>query len=175
MTATAPGHAAVADVLVARRGRLSGDRVFEGALRLVATSFVVLVLALIVTLVIASIPAIRSFGWRFLVGTNWDPVAESFGALPFVYGTLLSSLLAMLLAVPLGIGAAIYLAELAPFWVRPPIGFLIELLAAVPSVVYGLWASSCSRRSCAAGSSRSSAARWVSCRCSRGRRTVWAC
>ena len=139
MTATAPGHAAVADVLVARRGRLSGDRVFEGALRLVATSFVVLVLALIVTLVIASIPAIRSFGWRFLVRTNWDPVAESFGALPFVYGTLLSSLLAMLLAVPLGIGAAIYLAELAPFWVRPPIGFLIELLAAVPSVVYGLW------------------------------------
>jgi len=139
MTATAPGHAAVADVLVARRGRLSGDRIFAGALRLIATSFVVLVLALVVTLVIASVPAIRGFGWRFLVGTNWDPVAESFGALPFVYGTLLSSLLAMLLAVPLGIGAAIYLAELAPSWVRPPIGFLIELLAAVPSVVYGLW------------------------------------
>ncbi len=136
MTATAPGHAGV---LVARRGRLSGDRIFAGALRLVATSFVVLVLALIVTMVIASIPSIQSFGWRFLIGTNWDPVAESFGALPFVYGTLLSSLLAMLLAVPLGIGAAIFLAELAPFWIRPPIGFLIELLAAVPSVVYGLW------------------------------------
>jgi len=140
MTALAPGHATVADVPVARRSRrLSGDRVFTGALRLVATGFVVLVLALVVTLAMASIPAIRTFGWRFLIGTNWDPVAESFGALPFVYGTLVSSLLAMLLAVPLGIGAAIFLAELAPFWIRPPVGFLIELLAAVPSVVYGLW------------------------------------
>jgi phosphate transport system permease protein len=118
---------------------LSGDRVFAGILRVVAASFVALVLALVVTLVLASMPAIRTFGWRFIVGTNWDPVAESFGALPFIYGTVLSSLLAMALAVPLGIGAAIYLAELAPLSIRPPVGFLIELLAAVPSVVYGLW------------------------------------
>jgi phosphate transport system permease protein len=118
---------------------LSGDRVFTGILRVVAASFVGLVLALVVTLVLASVPAIRTFGWRFIVGTNWDPVAESFGALPFIYGTVLSSLLAMALAVPLGIGAAIYLAELAPLSIRPPLGFLIELLAAVPSVVYGLW------------------------------------
>jgi phosphate transport system permease protein len=121
------------------RVAVSGDRLFAGVLRLVAVSFVALVLALVVTLVVAAAPAMRSFGWRFVVGTDWDPVAESFGALPFIYGTLLSSLVAMALAVPLGIGAAIYLAELAPFWVRPPIGFLIELLAAVPSVVYGLW------------------------------------
>jgi phosphate transport system permease protein len=118
---------------------VSGDRVFTGLIRVVAASFVGLVLALVVTLVLASVPAIRTFGWRFIVGTNWDPVAESFGALPFIYGTLLSSLLAMSLAVPLGIGAAIYLAELAPSWIRPPVGFMIELLAAVPSVVYGLW------------------------------------
>jgi phosphate transport system permease protein len=117
----------------------SGDRIFGGLLRLVAAGFVGLVVALVVTLVVASAPALRTFGWRFLVGTNWDPVAESFGALPFIYGTLLSSLLAMCLAVPLGVGAAIYLAELAPFWIRPPLGFLIELLAAIPSVVYGLW------------------------------------
>jgi phosphate transport system permease protein len=121
------------------RIRVSGDRVFTGVLRVVAASFVALVLALVVTLVVASVPAIRTFGWRFIVGTDWDPVAESFGALPFIYGTLLSSLVAMALAVPLGIGAAIFLAELAPFWIRPPVGFLIELLAAVPSVVYGLW------------------------------------
>ncbi len=121
------------------RVRVSGDRVFTGVLRVVAASFVALVLTLIVTLVIAAAPAFRTFGWGFIVGTNWDPVAESFGALPFIYGTLLSSLVAMALAVPLGIGAAIYLAELAPFWIRPPVGFMIELLAAVPSVVYGLW------------------------------------
>jgi phosphate transport system permease protein len=139
MMAGAPGRAATAGVLVARRAGVSGDRFFAGVLRVVAGGFVVLVLALVLTLVIASLPAIRTFGWRFLVGTNWDPVAESFGALPFVYGTLLSSLLAMMLAVPLGIGAAIFLAELAPFWIRPPASFLIELLAAIPSVVYGLW------------------------------------
>src|SRR2546425_8379491 len=87
----------------------------------------------------AAWPAIQRFGWRFLVTSVWDPVAEQFGALPFVYGTLVSSFLAMLIAVPLGIGAAVYLAELAPPWVRPPVAFLVELVAAVPSVVYGLW------------------------------------
>ena len=135
------GADAAAGPWPARRARVatSGDRIFAGLIRLVAASFVVLVLALVTTLVVASVPAIRAFGWRFIVGTNWDPVAESFGALPFIYGTLLSSLLAMCLAVPLGIGAAIFLAELAPSWIRPPIGFLIELLAAIPSVVYGLW------------------------------------
>ncbi|MGH7377323.1 MAG: phosphate ABC transporter permease subunit PstC, partial [Candidatus Methylomirabilales bacterium] len=74
-----------------------------------------------------------------LVTSTWDPVAETFGALPFIYGTVVSSVLALLLAVPLSIGAAIYLAELAPLGIRPPITFLIELLAAIPSVVYGLW------------------------------------
>ena len=135
------GLEATVGPVLRRRARvsLSGDRVFNGVLRVVAASFVALVLALIVTLVVAAVPAIRTFGWRFIVGTDWDPVAESFGALPFIYGTLLSSLVAMALAVPLGIGAAIYLAELAPFWIRPPVGFIIELLAAVPSVVYGLW------------------------------------
>ncbi len=101
---------------------------------------VLLTAGLLVSLTWKSWPAIRTFGWRFLVTSTWDPVAESFGALPFIYGTLVSSALALLIAVPLSLGAAIYLAELAPFWVRPPIAFLIEMLAAVPSVVYGLWA-----------------------------------
>jgi phosphate transport system permease protein len=97
------------------------------------------VVALVLVMGRAALPAIRAFGWRFLVTSTWDPVAEVFGVLPLIYGTLVSSALALLLAVPLGLGSAIFLAELAPFWIRPPIAFLIELLAAVPSVVYGLW------------------------------------
>jgi phosphate transport system permease protein len=94
---------------------------------------------MIVSMLYAAWPAMRTFGWRFLASSTWDPVAEHFGAIPFVYGTVLSSLLALLIAVPLGIGAAIYLAELAPAWIRSPIAFLVELVAAVPSVIYGLW------------------------------------
>jgi phosphate transport system permease protein len=116
-----------------------GDRLFRLLLRAAATSVLLLVVGLAVEMVVGSLPALRAFGWRFLVTSVWDPVAEHFGAVPFVYGTLLSSLLALLIAVPLGVGAAIYLAELAPGWVRPPVTFLVELVAAVPSVVYGLW------------------------------------
>lgn len=86
-----------------------------------------------------ALPAIKAFGWPFLFSSEWDPVREHYGALPFIYGTLLSSFLALFLAVPLGIGAALFLAELAPQWIRPPVSFMIELLAAIPSVIYGLW------------------------------------
>jgi phosphate transport system permease protein len=116
-----------------------GDRVLRIVLKVAALAMVLLVLAMAAEMVRASAPAMRAFGWRFLVTSTWDPVAERFGAIPFVYGTLLSSLLALLLAVPLGVGAAVYLAELAPVWIRPPIAFLVELVAAVPSVIYGLW------------------------------------
>jgi phosphate transport system permease protein len=126
-------------VLRSSRGGVWGDRLFTGVVRACVGVFLLVMAGIIGALVYESWPAIRQFGWRFIVTSNWDPVAESFGALPFIYGTLVSSFLAMLIAVPLGIGAAIYLAELAPFWIRPPVGFLIELLAAVPSVVYGLW------------------------------------
>lgn len=80
------------------------------------------------------------FGLQFLTGIDWNPVTDTFGALPFIYGTLLTSFLAVLISVPIGLGIAIFLAELAPDWLRQPLGFLVELLAAVPSVVYGLWA-----------------------------------
>ena len=130
--------------LPARRRTLSrsrsGDRLFEWVVRCAVWGVVLLTAGLVVSLTWKSWPAIHTFGWRFLVTSTWDPVAESFGALPFIYGTLVSSALALLIAVPLSLGAAIYLAELAPFWIRPPIAFLIEMLAAVPSVVYGLWA-----------------------------------
>jgi phosphate transport system permease protein len=104
-----------------------------------ALTLIVLVLAMVLEMTRSAWPAIRAFGWRFLVTSTWDPVALRFGSLPFVYGTLVSSALALLIAVPLGLGAAIYLAELSPLWVRPPVAFLIELMAAVPSVIYGLW------------------------------------
>jgi phosphate transport system permease protein len=135
----APGSLPPPAIARRRGAPASGDRVFRAALRAVALAFIALVGALIVALAVEAWPAIRRFGWGFLVGTAWDPVAEQFSALPFVYGTLVSSLLALLIAVPLGLGAAIYLAEFAPAWIREPVGFLIELLAAVPSVVYGLW------------------------------------
>ncbi len=81
---------------------------------------------------------IEQFGWGFLWGTTWDPVAEKFGALPFLYGTLVTSAVALLIAVPMGLGVAIFLSELAPRWISDPIAFLVELLAAIPSVIYGL-------------------------------------
>lgn len=82
---------------------------------------------------------IDKFGWRFLVTSTWDPVTEQYGALPFIYGTLVSSLIALLIGVPLSIGAAIYLTDLAPLWLRQPLASIIEMLAAVPSVIWGLW------------------------------------
>ena len=95
--------------------------------------------AITISLTVAAWPAIEKFGLRFLVTSTWNPVSGRFGALPFVYGTLVSSGIALALAVPLGLGVAIFLSELAPRWLRVPVGFLVELLAAIPSVVYGLW------------------------------------
>lgn len=83
--------------------------------------------------------SIREFGFGFITGREWNPVLEEFGALPFIYGTLVSSFVALLISVPISLGVAIFLSELSPGWLRSPLGFLVELLAAVPSVVYGLW------------------------------------
>jgi phosphate transport system permease protein len=83
--------------------------------------------------------AIAKFGVGFLVHSKWDPVSDQFGALPFIFGTFVSSLIALLIAVPLGVAAALFLTELAPFWMRQPIVTVIEMLAAVPSVIFGLW------------------------------------
>jgi phosphate transport system permease protein len=116
-----------------------GDRVYHLVVRASVCLVLLLTAGLVAALVWESWEALRTFGFRFLVTSHWDPVAGEFGALPFIYGTLVSSVLALLIAVPLSLGAAIFLAELAPAWIRPPISFLIEMLAAVPSVVYGLW------------------------------------
>ncbi len=120
------------------RARL-GDRLFRGVTFLLAAAVVLLLALMTLKLFEAARPAIEAFGVAFLYGADWDPVAESYGALPFIYGTLVSSALALLIAVPLSLGVAVFLAELAPWWLRGPAGLLVELLAAVPSVVYGLW------------------------------------
>mgnify|MGYP001568519317 CR=1 FL=1 len=83
--------------------------------------------------------SIEKFGWNFLVNSTWDPVQETYGALPIIYGTIVSSILALLISFPLSIGVAIFLAELAPSWLEKPLSFLVELLAGIPSVIYGLW------------------------------------
>src|ERR1700739_4698106 len=83
--------------------------------------------------------AIRHFGFSFLTTSTWDPVAEQFGSLPFIYGTAVSSLIALIIAVPLSIATAVYLTELAPLWIRQPLISLVEMLAAIPSVILGLW------------------------------------
>ena len=116
-----------------------GDRVYSAVV--LSSVWLVLLLAggLVAALIWEAWDAIRAFGLQFLVTSHWDPVAGEFGALPFIYGTLVSSALALLIAVPLSLGAAIFLAEVAPAWIRSPTSFLIEMLAAVPSVVYGLW------------------------------------
>jgi phosphate transport system permease protein len=82
----------------------------------------------------------HAFGFKFFLGENWDPVNDKFGALPFIYGTLVSSLLALALAVPLAVGVAVFTTEMSPRWLRGPLAFTTELLAAIPSVIYGLWA-----------------------------------
>lgn len=116
-----------------------GDTIFRGASRFFALLVVALLVAMAYEMARASTASFEEFGWRFVISRDWDPVNEQFGALPFIYGTVVSSLLALFIAVPVALGIAIYLSELAPLWLRKPVGFLVELLAAVPSVVYGLW------------------------------------
>ena len=95
--------------------------------------------SLIYYLFVGSIPILKTVGLSFFIGQNWDPNADSYGALPFIYGTLLTSLVALLIAVPVALCAALLLTEIAPSKIAKPFGFMIEMLAAIPSVVYGLW------------------------------------
>jgi phosphate transport system permease protein len=120
-------------------GASVGDTIFKWVLILSALAIPVLLGGLLFELVKGSMPAIREFGLGFLTSATWDPVAEQFGAWPLIFGTLLTSFLALLLAVPLSLGVAIYLTEFAPGRIRQPVAMVIELLAAIPSVVYGLW------------------------------------
>jgi phosphate transport system permease protein len=117
----------------------AGDRLFLFAIYCAVAVFALLVAMLFVELVKGSWASIVHFGAPFLWSSQWNPVQDAFGALPFIYGTVVSSLIAILLAGFVGIFAAAYLAEFAPSWLARPLSFVIELLAAVPSVVFGLW------------------------------------
>ncbi len=116
-----------------------GDKIFKGSLTLAALAVPILLAFLVYELWDGAALAIERYGFGFVTSSTWDPVAEEFGALPLIFGTLASSILALLIAVPLSLGVAIYLTEFAPKVVRQPVAFLIGLLAAIPSVVYGLW------------------------------------
>ncbi len=122
------------------RQRLFGDRIFGLSTLGLALVVLGLLIALTIVLIQACLPSLQQFGLNFLVSTDWDPVNDVYGALPFIYGTAVSSALALAIAVPLSLGVALCLSELAPAWLKRPIAFLVELLAAIPSVVYGLWA-----------------------------------
>jgi phosphate transport system permease protein len=117
-----------------------GDILFQRILMGLSFSILVMMGAMLWMLIHSAWPSIRTFGASFLVTRTWDPVFEKYGALPFIYGTLVTAFVALLLAVPVGIGCAIYLAEYAPEGLRRPLSMMVDLLAAIPSVVYGLWA-----------------------------------
>jgi phosphate transport system permease protein len=116
-----------------------GDAAFQQVTRAAAIFVLLLLSGVIVSLVSGSIPALRTFGFGFLVSQRWNPVTEIFGALPAIYGTIITSFIAMLIAVPVGLLIAFFLTELCPQWLRRPIGIAIELLAGIPSIIYGIW------------------------------------
>ena len=115
------------------------DRIYKQVLTLFALALPTLIVVLLGVLFISALPALKHFGPAFLWTSTWDPVKDVYGAAPMLFGTLASSFIALLLAVPLAVSVAIFLTEFSPRWLRQPVAFLVELLAAIPSVVYGVW------------------------------------
>lgn len=120
-------------------GKSTGDRIYRWLTTGFAVAIPVLLVFIAFEVIAAAWPAFRQFGFGFLTSSVWDPVRQQFGAAPMIYGTIVSSVLALILAAPLAIGVALFLSEFAPRWLRQPVAFLVDLLAAIPSVVYGLW------------------------------------
>ncbi len=116
-----------------------GSRIFGGLSMLFALLALILLAGIIVALTIESMPSLKAFGPAFLFSTEWNPPAEQFGALIPIYGTLVTSIIALVIAVPVSFGIALFLTELSPLWLRRPLGTAVELLAAVPSIVFGMW------------------------------------
>jgi len=121
------------------QGSVVADRVYRAAILFFALCIPLLLLLIFVEVGAAGWPALRTFGFGFLTSSVWDPVQGQFGAAPAIAGTLLTSAIALIIATPLALGGAIFLSEFSPTWLRQPVAFLIDLLAAVPSVVFGLW------------------------------------
>ena len=125
-------------VKAARSGPMA-DRIFGWLAKGAALFTLGMLIAILVSLTISAWPAISKYGLGFLTSTTWDPVKEEFGGLVMIYGTLMTSFIALLIAVPVSFGIALFLTELAPAWLKRPLGTAIELLAAIPSIVYGMW------------------------------------
>ena len=120
-------------------GGALGDRIYRGAITFFALCVPILLGLIAFEIGAGAWPALREFGLAFITSSEWDPVVGRYGAAPAIYGTILTSIIALLLATPLALGVAIFLSEFAPAWLRQPVAFLVDLLAAIPSVVYGLW------------------------------------
>ena len=138
-----PGHTVLDEqpssrAKVLKRLRV-GDDVFRSMTRTAALAVLLLLGGVILSLIIGSLPALHTFGLDFFTTEIWIPVTEKFGALAPVYGTLVTSAIAMLIAVPVGLLVAFFLTEFCPLWLRRPIGIAIELLAGIPSIIYGIW------------------------------------
>jgi len=116
------------------------DFTFKAAMTACALAILGVLIVIVYELVTRSVLSWHAFGLKFFAGSDWDPVSEKFGALPFIFGTLVSSLLALVIAVPLSVGVAVFTTEMCPKALRVPLSFFVELLAAIPSVIYGLWA-----------------------------------
>ena len=116
-----------------------GDRVFAGVATALAAAVPLLLVAIVLLLIADALPAVQRYGLGFLTNSMWDPVAEKFGAAAYAYGTVVTSALALLIAGPIGVGCALFIAEYAPASVRGLVAFLVDLLATIPSVIYGLW------------------------------------
>lgn len=121
------------------KGFAASDAFFRWLTQSAATFVLIILGGVIISLIQGSVPALREFGFGFFTTEVWNPVTEKYGAAAAIYGTLVTSLIAMLIAVPVGLGIAIFLTELCPIWLRRPIGTAIELLAGIPSIIYGIW------------------------------------
>jgi phosphate transport system permease protein len=126
--------------LLQTSGGEGADRVFKSAITACGLAVLGMLVLIVYELISSSRLTWHAFGFKFFAGTDWNPVSEQFGALPFIYGTLVSSLLALVIAVPLSVGVAVFTTEMCPKALRSPLSFFVELLAAIPSVIYGLWA-----------------------------------
>ncbi len=129
------------DMTIIRRGNAGQilDFIFANSTRICAVIVLLIIFAMMVSLFIGAWPAFKKFGLHFFISDKWNPVTEEFGALVAIYGTIVTSIIAMLIGVPVSFGIAIFITELCPIWLKRPVSTAIELLAAIPSIIYGMW------------------------------------
>jgi len=137
--ATQPQLTETAEVVRRLRVNRFIDRLFAGATRFFAILVTASVLGILITLINGALPALQKFGLAFFYSAQWNPVTDQYGALVPIVGTLVTSLIAMLIAIPVSFGIALFITELAPTWLKRPVGTAVELLAAIPSIIYGMW------------------------------------